>query len=337
MGWICSVVAIFCTGLTLFGIFVGGFVNMVEKGGVGSRSDNRPQVGCTLHLRQYFIMKLIFENIRPDADSSFRVFSPKLHDFFFWHFHPEYEMVYIEGSDGTRHVGNHIGRFEGSDLVLIGPNVPHLNFDYGIKGDYEKVVVQMREDFLEGGFSGVPELVGIKGLFDKARKGVHFFGETKRVVGERLKGISGLSEFERLVEMLKVFQVLATSEEYEVLNAKAMEGHYNLLEQQRLKSVYRYIEERFGERIEVGEMAKLTHLSKAAFCRYFKKMTLMTFTDFLNQYRVNQAKKMLLLDVSVSSVCFDCGFESLSYFNRVFKGLVGEGPLAFRKRHRFAN
>jgi AraC-like DNA-binding protein len=278
-------------------------------------------------------MKLIFENIRPDADSSFRIFSPKLNDFFFWHFHPEYEIVYIEGADGTRHVGEHIGRFTGSDLILIGPYIPHLNFDYGINTPYQKVVVQMREDFLEKGFPHIPELAHIKTLFERARKGIHFTGKTKDFVGERFKKLQDLSHFEQLIEMLQLLQILANTEEYALLNAKTIEQHYNLKEQQRLKSVYRYIEDHFTEKIEVEDMARLTHLSKAAFCRYFKKMTLMTFTEFLNQYRINHAKTLLLLDKSVTSVCFESGFESLSYFNRVFKKLVAEKPLTFKKRH----
>jgi AraC-like DNA-binding protein len=279
-------------------------------------------------------MKLIFENIRPDADSSFRIFSPKLNDFFFWHFHPEYEMVYIEGADGTRHVGDHIGRFEGSDLILIGPHIPHLNFDYGIKTPYQKVVVQMREDFLDKGFQHIPELSAIKTLFEKAKKGIHFHNDTKQRIGERLKNIHLLSHFEQLIEMLHIFQALALSEDYTLLHSKPIEQHYNLKEQQRLKSVYQYIEEHFQEKIEVEDMARLTHLSKAAFCRYFKKMTLMTFTEFLNQYRINQAKKGLLLDKTVTSVCFECGFESVSYFNRVFKKIVGVQPLQFKKGHK---
>jgi AraC-like DNA-binding protein len=276
-------------------------------------------------------MKLIFENIRPDADSSFRIFSPRLNDFFFWHFHPEYEIVFIEGADGMRHVGDHIGRFEGSDLILVGPYIPHLNFDYGIRQPYEKVVIQLREDFLEHGFTNVPELKDIKTLFERAKSGIHFYGDTKQQVGNRLKKIHQLSHFEQLIEMLSVFQVLAQSEEYTLLHSKPIQQHYNLKEQQRLKSVYRFIEENYQKKIEVEHMARLTHLSKASFCRYFKKMTRMTFTEFLNQYRINEAKRLLLQDKPVSSICFECGFESMSYFDRVFKQRTGLTPLAFRK------
>ncbi|GAA4455213.1 AraC family transcriptional regulator [Nibrella saemangeumensis] len=280
-------------------------------------------------------MKVQLEEIRPDADSSFRLLvTPKLHDFFFWHFHPEYELVYIEAGEGTRHVGEHMSRFQESDLVLIGPYIPHLNFDYGIKTDYEQFVLQMREDFLSGAFNNIPELASIHKLFEKARHGVYFSGDTRQAIGPRLKRLHMLQPYEQFIEILNIFQELATSPGQGLLHSRPVEQLYSQKEQQRLKRVYAFIEAHYQDAISVDQMAELTHLTKAAFCRYFKKMTLMTFTEFLNQYRISQAKRLLLLDKTVTEVCFDCGFESLSYFNRTFKKVAGENPLHFKKRHR---
>jgi AraC-like DNA-binding protein len=276
-------------------------------------------------------MKLIFENFTPDVGSSFRLLTPQLHDFFFWHYHPEYEIVYIEGADGTRHVGEHISRFEGSDLVLIGPFIPHLNFDYGIKTPYKKYVLHIKEDFLEKGFPQMPELSDIKTLFEQARKGVYFSGEAKAEIGEVLKNIFQLAHFEQFMAILKLLQTMASTAEKDTLHANPVGQHYNLKEQQRLKVVYAYIETHYQEKMDIIDMEKLTHLTHAAFCRYFKKMTLMTFTEFVNQYRINQAKKLLLLDNNVTEVCFQCGFESLSYFNRIFKKVTGMSPMHFKK------
>jgi AraC-like DNA-binding protein len=276
-------------------------------------------------------MKLIFENFTPDAGSSFRLLTPQLHDFFFWHYHPEYEIVYIEGASGTRHVGEHISRFEGSDLVLIGPFIPHLNFDYGIKTPYKKYVLHIKEDFLDKAFPQMPELGDIKELLEQARKGLCFQGDAKVEIGEALKKIFELTHFEQLVAILKLLQIMSNTLEKDTLHANPVGQHYNLKEQQRLKVVYAYIETHYQEKMDILDMAKLTHLTHAAFCRYFKKMTLMTFTEFVNQYRVNQAKKLLLLDNTVTEVCFQCGFESLSYFNRVFKKVTGLNPMQFKK------
>jgi uncharacterized RmlC-like cupin family protein len=99
-------------------------------------------------------MKIIREEITPSQGSSFKVLlTPGLNDTFLWHFHPEYEIVYVEGTSGTRHVGDHTSVYEGSDLVFIGPNIPHLNFDYGVRTECEQVIIQMKEHFLGPGFS----------------------------------------------------------------------------------------------------------------------------------------------------------------------------------------
>ena len=98
-------------------------------------------------------------------------------------------------------------------------------------------------------------------------------------------------------------------------------------------SVYKYIHANYNEAPDVNKVASSVHLSTPAFCRYFKKQTKMTFTDFVNQYRITQAKTLLLKDVSVSEACYEVGFESVSYFNKVFKKITGQNPSAFKKNY----
>lgn len=278
-------------------------------------------------------MKIVFEDIKRLAGSSFRILvNPRLNDFFYWHFHPEFEITFIEAPNGTRRVGNHIGDFEGSDLVFIGSNIPHLNFDYGIKADYEKVVLQIKEDFFKNDFSTTPELAGIQQLFENSKKVICFHGSTKDSVGKRLKEISSLPNFDQFMEVLSLLQILASSNEITFLHDKPFENLYNNKEQSRLKVVYKFIETNYQRTISIDEMGKITHLSNAAFCRYFKKMTRLTFTEFLNQYRIEQAKILLKSDKNVTETSIECGFESLSYFNRIFKKVVGINPMQYKKQ-----
>ena len=129
-------------------------------------------------------MKAQREAISTDEDSSFRILlTPNLNELFYWHFHPEYEIVYVEADQGFRHIGDHTSKYSGSDLALIGPNIPHLNFDYGVKATVETVVVQMKEDFLGKDFFSLPEMSSIKELFEKAKNGMAFYGETKKFGG----------------------------------------------------------------------------------------------------------------------------------------------------------
>ncbi|RTY69574.1 AraC family transcriptional regulator [Flavobacterium sp. GSP27] len=278
-------------------------------------------------------MKIVFEDIKRLAGSSFRILvNPKLNNFYYWHFHPEFELTFIVAPNGTRRVGDHIGDFEGSDLVFIGSNIPHLNFDYGIKTEYEKVVLQIKEDFFKNDFITTPELAFINQLFENSKKVVCFHGAVKDEIGKRLQKIHLLSHFEQFIEVLSIFQILATANEKTLLHDKPFENLYNNKEQVRLKVVYKFIEENYQRAVSIEEISRLTHLSKAAFCRYFKKMTRLTFTEFLNQYRIEQAKILLKTDKNATETCFECGFESLSYFNRIFKKVVGENPIQFKKR-----
>jgi AraC-like DNA-binding protein len=273
------------------------------------------------------------EKITPDENSSFHLMvNPRLHDFFFWHFHPEIELVFLDGADGTRHVGDHVSPFYKNDLVLIGSYIPHLNFDYGIKSDYEKTVLHLQEDFLNDMLERTPELQEITKLFQDAAHGIVYGDEVKEEVGPRLKKLNRLSGFTQFLEVLHILHLLATTNDKQLLHDLPYQNRVHKKEQERLRKIYDLIDARYKERITIEEAASTANLGKEAFCRYFRKMTRLSFIEFLNLYRVNQSKRMLRLGKSITEACYSSGFESLSYFNRVFKKLAGETPSAFRRR-----
>jgi AraC-like DNA-binding protein len=221
----------------------------------------------------------------------------------------------------------------GSDLVFIGSNIPHLNFDYGIKTSYHQTVVQLKEDFLADALYLTPEFLPIQQLFNKAYMGLSFYGETKKIVSHKLESMQRQGKFEQLLSLLEVLQILAQSDEVIRLNEQDTSVKLFLNDKIRMGAIYKYIHANHSETTNVNEVAASVHLSTAAFCRYFKKQTKMTFTEFVNQYKITQAKTLLLQDKSVSEVCFQSGFESLSYFNKLFKKVTGENPSAFKKRY----
>lgn len=278
-------------------------------------------------------MKIQKEIVLTNPGQSFKLFEPSLKNFFFWHYHPEYELVYVEADNGIRHVGQNISSFMGSDLVFIGPNVPHLNFDYGLKTEYKQIVVQLKVNFLGDAFKETPEFIAVQKLFDKAYLGLSFEGQTKTMVVEKLRQMNELSHFQQLLCLLEILQLLATSKEVRILNDLDTSIKLFLNDKIRMGSIYKYIHANYNQTPDVNEVASGVHLSTAAFCRYFKKQTKMTFTDFVNQYRINQAKTLFLQDKNVSQVCYEVGFESLSYFNKLFKKETGENPSAFKKKY----
>ncbi|MEE9362354.1 MAG: AraC family transcriptional regulator [Cellulophaga sp.] len=278
-------------------------------------------------------MNIQLENLGLNDNVSFKpIHNPKLNDLFFWHFHPELELVYIEGVDGIRHVGNHISSYKGSDLVFIGANIPHLNFDYSVQGDYRKEVLHINSIFKNTALNKIPEFSKLATLFEKSQYGIAFTGETKKIVGKRLKKLEALRPYEQFLEILHIFEILASSSEYELLHKKPFINKHNKKSQQRLKTIYAYIDDNYQRKISLEEMASLCNLEKVSFCRYFKNVTGTTFVEFLNQYRISQAKRLLMTGKNISEACYDCGFDSLSYFNRTFKKVTTENPSSFKKR-----
>ncbi|UHG92297.1 AraC family transcriptional regulator [Spirosoma oryzicola] len=278
-------------------------------------------------------MKLQFEKIEPETGSSFRVVHHTEPETcrVYWHYHPEYEIVFIPFGDGQRRVGTNLSRYEGGELVFIGPNLPHLNFSSGKKGQFEEIVVQLRDDFLGEAFLQKPELASVQRLFERAHRGLTFGEDTKQKVGPWLAQLPDLLPFERLLMLLRVLQQLADAPDVKPLHADGVQFDLNPKEQERINRVCRYVEQHYARAVDVREVADLASLTVPAFCRYFKRMTNLTFTDFLNEYRVNQAQRMLQSSRTVADVGFAVGFNNLSHFNKTFRAVTGQTPSAYRK------
>ena len=278
-------------------------------------------------MNQIQLEKIVFE-----PGKSFKIFSPRLRNTFLWHYHPQFELVYVEADAGIRHVGTHISGYTQSDLVFIGANLPHLNFDYRLRSDYHQIVIQLKTDFLGNAIHIAPELNEISQLFKTADYGISFYGETKQLVAQKLKQMEGMDSFDQLMELIHIFKMLAESRERIILNKDLSSKDFILKDKIRMGAIYEYIDAFYDQKPDVNRVAAKVHLTTPAFCRYFKRQTNMTFTDFVNQYRIERAKNLLMQDQNVSETCYAVGFESVSYFNKLFNKVVGENPSSFKRK-----
>lgn len=278
-------------------------------------------------------MKTPFEQVLNDEGSSFRLLHERMSPHAFtwdYHYHPELEMVFVFHGRGRRHVGNHISYYEDGDLVFMGPNLPHAGFGYDSVGEYEQIVIQFKYDFLGENFFNKPEMLPIRNLLARSQQGIQYYGKTFKTVGARLKKLVKLDRFDRLIELIHILQLLADSQDYNLLNATGTRYDFNYKDQARLKRVYDYVEARYQDTINIKEVAGLANLTVPSFCNYFKKIMNVTFTEFLNDFRINKACQLLMTDKSVADVCFECGFSNSSYFSKVFKEIKGQSPLQFK-------
>ena len=283
-------------------------------------------------------MKAALEKIEPGFGSSFSIrkftghaltTKPK------WHFHPEYEIVYISNGSGKRHIGNHISHYNNGDLIFLGPNLPHFGFVDHIKEEHVELVIQMKEDFLGSKFLEKPEMTAIKQLFERSRRGLSFYDPIKKEIGEQLVQLTEKNNFEKLIELLKILNELAYSQDYEMLNVGGFSLEVNAQDHQRMRAIYNFTGLNFRRPISLKEIAAEVNMTIPAFCRYFRKLTGKTFTKFVNEYRVAHACKLLAEDDgSISEVCFESGFNNFSHFNKQFKKLTGHSPSEYRKEQR---
>ncbi|MEP7269698.1 MAG: AraC family transcriptional regulator [Saprospiraceae bacterium] len=277
----------------------------------------------------------ILELIQPSFNQSFtfRKFEepePNLKPF--WHFHPEIELVYIKTGSAKRHIGNHISEYINGDLVLLGPNLPHYGFTERLIGHRSEIVIQMKPEFLGNTFFEIPEMKEIQNLFIKASSGIVFTGHTKDFIGHQLDALAEKESFEKLIGLLKVFRALAISEEYELLNTSRPSLVFKKQDNDKIERVYDYVRTHFTETISLEDISDVVSMEVPSFCRYFKRVTGKTFTEFVNDFRVTHACKLLSeSDLPVSAICFESGFNNSSHFNRLFKATTGKTPLEYRE------
>jgi AraC-like DNA-binding protein len=278
--------------------------------------------------------KAIAETIEPNYGSSFRVRRFDVNNKNgkpFWHFHPELQLVYVEGGSGKRHIGNHLSYFRRGDLVLIGPNLPHFGLTDQLRGNQFEIIVQFREDFLGRHFFDAPEMTAIKKLFERSRYGILFSRQLRKELGPRIRGLYERNSLDRMLELLEILQVLAETTEYELLNARDLALEVNQQENERIRKVYGYVRNNFREQIPLKAIAEEVNMTVPAFCRYFKKQSGKTFTQFVNEFRVIHACKLLTDgEDTISRIAMESGFNNFSHFNRLFRSIVDKTPNEYR-------
>ncbi len=248
---------------------------------------------------------------------------------FKWHYHPEYELTYIVSGSGYRIVGNSHEHFSSGDLVLLGNNLPHTWWGKNEDGSpSEAIVIQFSSEFIEP-FLRLNEGQSIKELLAKSAKGIRFESDSSMV--ENLMSLSETKELNSILSLLSLLQDLT---EKPTANLCA-DSYHNVISKKfetRINKVCTYIQNHYSKSISLKQVSDLVFMTESNFCKFFKKATSNTFSDYLNDLRINEACHLLLYsEDTVSKIAHDCGFESLSYFNRVFLRKKQLTPSGFRR------
>jgi len=253
-----------------------------------------------------------------------------------WHFHEEYELVYCEKGFGKKFVGNSFSHYEEGDMALIGKNVPHLfkaddcYYQPGATVKPSSVVIQFKEDFLGTVFFNCPEMMEMKQVLGLAMSGLAVLGETRKKIRQLMLEMLQAGKITRLNNLIEIFGLLSACDELVPLSVNTVTG-INISDSHRMHKILEYALQNYKSDVSVSAAAKLAHLSASAFCRYFKNRTQKSFLGFIIEMRINEACRLLKeTDMPVLEICYESGFNNLSNFNRQFRLLTSQAPLAYR-------
>jgi AraC-like DNA-binding protein len=283
-------------------------------------------------------MEYVFEKIQVPNRHSFisreiqlaeRV--PKIHS------HKNFELNYIVSGSGRRIVGDNISSFEKDDLVLLGPEVPH-SWEI-LESQKSKppscITTHFYENIIGSDFFNIPELEDVENLLKKSTRGISFKGGRIKNIRAKLERLVNLEGLESYIELLHIFNDLLQVETFEYLASAVEMPEKFTKDLDRINRVYEYVFLNIEEGIKLEDVANLLHMAPGSFCRYFKKKTNRTFSQYVKGVRIGIAAKMLVeTEKTITQICYDSGYNNLANFNHYFKSLMNKTPSDYRKTFR---
>ena len=250
------------------------------------------------------------------------------------HRHQEIQLTWIQQGEGTLVAENNMYAFRPNEIYWLGVNLPHvfksdpsyfapesckkvhtLNIFFNAKGQLDS-------------FFELPEIKNLKNFLQNQQTGFKVPADHVAEISSKMLRIQTSLGVDQLVHFIELLKLLSTFQELSPLSSRSQPLAYSEHEGIRIGAIYNYIMQQYDKPITLEDVAKQAHMTPQAFCRYFKKHTLHTFVSFLNEVRINEACKKLTdgnYD-SIATVAYNCGFNSITNFNRVFKSITSKSP-----------
>jgi len=269
-------------------------------------------------------MKPIFQKVMNAPDDGFAFKVVRGHSFDCpWHFHREYELILVCSSGGYRMLGDHLAPLRPGDLVLVGPDLPHIyqndERSPGRVPPVHALLVQFEADCFGAAWLRRPAFAPVRRLLKRAALGLHVTGTTRTRVAAMMQELAALRGLRRFIQFLAILDTLSLSRECRTLASPGFRAENSPFDQERMERVCRFINERLDQPIFLPELARVVHLSAGAFSRFFRAHTGKTFPRFVNELRIGRACRLLTEgELDITQIAFACGYQNLSNFNRQF-------------------
>lgn len=284
----------------------------------------------------------IMREITPLTNADcFTIFTRSKSEFDFpLHSHEELELNFIMNAKGAKRIiGDHISEIEELELVLVGSNLPHVWQTHKCKSkEIKEITIQFHKDLFDEKFLRRNQMSFIRKMLERSVKGILFSKETIQQIMPRLTILSQKQGFDSVLELLSILHDLSVSRNMHTLSDNTFSNAELSYNSRRIEKVMEYMNQNFHKNITLNEAAKLTNMTAVSFSRFFKMRTGITFMDSLLEMRLGQSSRLLIdTTQSVSEVAYNCGFNNISNFNRLFKKKKGCTPKEFRENYAYGS
>ncbi len=267
----------------------------------------------------------------------FSIFSREKQQFDFpLHTHDDLELnLILDASGAQRIVGDHLEMIGAKELVLVGSNLTHGWFTHQCSGNsIKEVTIQFHKDLLDERFLRRNQMVNIRNMIENAKRGILFPEVVIDIISPRILNLKDRTGFDSILELLSIIHDLSISRDIRLLSNSTFTPEKYKYDSRRIEKVFEYLNTNFRQQITLADVAKIANMSEVSFSRFIKRHTGFCFVDSLNEIRLGHVSRMLLdTSQTIAEVAFNCGFNNIANFNRIFKAKKGLTPNEFRKNY----
>lgn len=256
------------------------------------------------------------------------------------HCHDIYELNFVEHGAGCRRtVGDSSEVIGEHDLVLItSADLEHVWEQGDCKSDdIHEITVQFRLDFEhEGSPFHTNPFRSTYNMLQRAKRGLAFPTEAVMMVYPRLIGLSHMEEsFPMVQELFGILYELSKFDDARELSTSAFSKVQASSDSRRVLKVKHFIDEHYNDELRLSRLADMVGMTSTAFSRFFRQRTGKTLAEYIVDIRLGHAARRLVdTTETVAEICYHCGFNTLSNFNRLFRKRKGCSPTEFREKYR---
>lgn len=256
-----------------------------------------------------------------------------------WHFHSQYEIIYVKESHGSCFVGDCIEKYSAGDMILFGPNLPHyMRSDDIYHADdstlrVQGTIIQFEQNFLQYSLSHYPQFLQIKTLLEESKHGILFPKKSITGIYKQISDFPELKGFRQISVLLELLQEMANTSVRKSLASPCYYEKFPVMGNKRIDKIISFINSNYTRSLKLNEVAEMANMNATAFCRFFKETTGKTFLQYVMDMRTGYACKLLTIgELDISQIAVECGFDSITHFNRTFKLLIKMTPTQYRSQ-----